>query len=705
MSDYNNCTNKRQEVSATEEPKCRSDAVTFLCARTASRSSPSEVSGPAGSSRSAPAPQTRVTTTEPAISSKKGKKKGKKYQKVDLASIAPDASSSAHRRSSRTPSGQPSAEALESQPQKKEGDLCDTASSSALKKFLRRVELPSSTKESQTVDYSAAVKGTNYQDKQVSQAKETPQTKIAQTKAETKTKENKESHDVPTKRSKSAKSNRKGKRRVARVDPVTGDEIPDEPQGSSSLPASNTSIADVEEGMKNIALDPSTDESSTAISTPPPRSQSSRRASSIHREKLSPIQEAAGDTDTDTKNLTSETRSLLTSTPKSSTTAWSNFGPQATPQSEGSTAASNDTGKKHPESSGELQTTTAIHTHPGSPAKSEQSTAQGSVSRQKPEGFFWQLDSHGFPCAKPGCDKRCNLWDGATVICPRCGPYSEIRYCCKEHLFEDVKYHWLYCGQMTFEHPCRESSIPRQVREGPIMVPCLHLYDAPERHRQAVRFSADSRAGDYFIFSDWVDFVEAGFPENNLDVRCPHRVVYTVKFDNPAEKDRFRRVLAICLFLTIDVHELVDYLFRLIRDKLRADDRAQDLEVQLKYQFQNEFSVTIQEGITGNRHACETDWNGKNRRNCPDAACRAEYRRLLGSPPGRGHGQLVDYLEGTYWILRTARTTHPSATNIAARMRGEGFDQVADEDQRVFRRGEEWDGAGSGEREIEGVNA
>ncbi|KAI9040977.1 uncharacterized protein KD926_007518 [Aspergillus affinis] len=721
MSDKDNFTDKQQGVSAVEEPKSRSDAVTLLRSRTVSRSSSSEASALADSSlqskaqgsagddlQSATAPQTQVTASEPATSSKKGKKKkSKKYKKVDLASIAPDA---AHRRSSRTPSSQPSAEIPESQPPKKGGDICDTASSSVLKETPQRVDIPPSARETKTVDYSAAVKETNYHDKHAAQAEKNPQTKSAQAKEAVNANEDKEAHEVPARRSKSSKSDKKGKRRVARVDPVTGDEIPEDAQGSSSFPASNTPIADIEEGMKGITLDSSTNESSatsSAISTPPSRpGQSSRRTSSIHREKLSPIQEAAGDIDADTKNLTSEARSLLTSTPKSSTTAWSSFGPQATSQSEGSTAESTETGNRRQE----VSVKSPRHTHPGSPAGGEQSTlaaasSQGSVSTQKPEGFFWQLDSHGFPCAKHGCDKRCNLWDGATVICPGCGPYSEVHYCCKEHMFEDVKYHWMYCGQMTFVHPCRESSIPRQVREGPIMIPCIHPYDAPERHRQAVRFSADTRAGDYFIFSDWVDYVEAGFPENTLDVRCPHRVLYAIKFDDPVEKDRFRRVLAICLFMTLDVHELVDFLFRLIRDKLRADGRDQELEVSLKYQFQTEFNVTIQETITGTRHACDTDWNGKNRRNCPDAGCRSEFRRLLGTPPGRGLGQMVDHLEGTYWILRTARTTHPSVTNIAARMRGEGFDQVADEDQRDFRRGDEWDGAGSGEREIEGINA
>ncbi|KAF7592853.1 hypothetical protein BBP40_012332 [Aspergillus hancockii] len=204
--------------------------------------------------------------------------------------------------------------------------------------------------------------------------------------------------------------------------------------------------------------------------------------------------------------------------------------------------------------------------------------------------------------------------------------------------------------------------------------------------------------------SNWADLVEASFPENNLSVRCSNRVIYFIKFDNADEKDRFRRVLATCLFMTIEVTELVDYLFRLIRDKLRSQVTPPDLETALKYQFHEEFCVTIQQHITGERHACVTDWDGRNRRNCSDPVCRAEYRRLLGSLGGKGHCQLIDHLEGTYWILRAARTTHPSVTDANARMQGEGFNYVADEDRREFRRGAGWDGAGTGDMEIEGIN-
>ena len=146
-------------------------------------------------------------------------------------------------------------------------------------------------------------------------------------------------------------------------------------------------------------------------------------------------------------------------------------------------------------------------------------------------------------------------------------------------------------------------------------------------------------------------------------------------------------------------------MFRLIRDNLRSKAIwTKDLDQALKYQLMQELSVQIQPHITGDRHACETDWNGKNRRACSDMVCRGEFRCFLGSLGGFGHRRLVDHLEASHWILRAARTTHTEVTQVEARMEGQGFEQVLDEDRRQFCRGTGWDGAGSGCMEIEGVN-
>ena len=179
---------------------------------------------------------------------------------------------------------------------------------------------------------------------------------------------------------------------------------------------------------------------------------------------------------------------------------------------------------------------------------------RGKITSKKPSNFFWQLDSHGFPCAKIGCSARCNLWDGATVICPKCGPYSETRYCSRAHLLQDIKAHWPICGQAVFSYPCKESTIPRDVREAPPLIPCLYGFDTPERHRQAVHFNMNHREGDYFIFSDWVDMVNKGAlkksdnDKEKVKLRCSSRIIHVVRFEDAQERDRFRRVLAAVLF-------------------------------------------------------------------------------------------------------------------------------------------------------------
>ncbi|KAA8648724.1 uncharacterized protein ATNIH1004_004609 [Aspergillus tanneri] len=708
----NSPDHKDHHKSAPEECKARSDAVTLLRSRTLTRLSPTESSCPVNSStqpqsqdpklddqQSATFINSPVVMMEPVLASKKGKKKkkSKKFRKLDLTQIEHELSPEDDTKPSPEAITPPGEQIPTNHPQNKRDGFCGT--SPFLAKYQSTLGLVPSSKleDTKTKDCSSA-NGAGPQSNDPNVADQGI---------------NKKTHEEPANELSLAASHKQGKRRVARVDPVTGDEISEAIQHphpclptneEKSLPSSHPvldqrGVEGISPGSGKTEICSDTEPAMTSPSTQPSRTgQSTRRSTIPMREKLSPIQETS-DAKAEGGISAAEAQRVLATTPKT----------------EKSDADSNDTKHRHRKNSNKSPAATASqgkvnHTHPASPSGSEQSTlaapsSRGSVSTQKPEGFFWQLDSHGLPCAKSGCEKRCNFWDGETVICPRCGPYSETRYCCKEHLFEDIKWHWLYCGQVTFEHPCRESSIPRTVRSGPPLVPCLHPYDTPERHRQAVHFSANARRGDYFIFSDWADFVEAGFPENNASVRCSHKIVYVVRFDDPDEKDRFRRVLAACLFMTIDVHELVDYLFRLIRDKLRSQAAPADMETALKHQFQAEYCVTIQPAITGERHACDTDWNGKNRRNCPDAACRAEYRRLLGSPGGRGHGHLVDHLEGTYWTLRAARTTHPSITSVTARMQGEGFDQVADEDQRVFRRGEGWDGAGTGDMEIEGINA
>jgi hypothetical protein len=87
-------------------------------------------------------------------------------------------------------------------------------------------------------------------------------------------------------------------------------------------------------------------------------------------------------------------------------------------------------------------------------------------------------------------------------------------------------------------------------------------WDTPERHRQAV-YHATNRSGDYFIFADWAEFLGAGQPVDDLAVRCSSEVVAVVKIRDPAEKDKFRRVLGMCLFgkCADDFSPIISYIY------------------------------------------------------------------------------------------------------------------------------------------------
>ena len=154
-----------------------------------------------------------------------------------------------------------------------------------------------------------------------------------------------------------------------------------------------------------------------------------------------------------------------------------------------------------------------------------------------------------FPCALEGCRVLCSLADEMSVVCPKCGPYSRIRYCGKQHLWDDAIVHWEHCGGYSLPYQCLAEPLPEEILAGPPMVPSFHGWDSPERHRQALWFSSAANQGDYFVFADSVlnQRESVGTPASHKPA-CSTRVVLPVRFDNLIQKDRFRRLLAICLF-------------------------------------------------------------------------------------------------------------------------------------------------------------
>ncbi|KAJ5779372.1 hypothetical protein N7457_007092 [Penicillium paradoxum] len=370
-----------------------------------------------------------------------------------------------------------------------------------------------------------------------------------------------------------------------------------------------------------------------------------------------------------------------------------------------------DTIPEHPSS--ETSSSHGVEGHNPSPREASNEEEQTPKAMQHGDigapssQMVLDLTTLAVPCAKPDCSAICGFKDGVSVICPKCGPYSMTRYCGKIHLWEDVKAHWAECSTHPIEQPCLTSSISADALVGPPLLPCLHQWDTPARHRQAVWFSSASERGDYFIFADWTDQMGAGDdPASHMRLRCSPQVALTVRFEDAEEKDRFRRCLAICLFAAVEHPALVDYLYRLIRDWMRAHSSwasENDVDGMLCDQMSREMGGNIHPARVGLRHACETEWVGANRRHCEDPTCATERPPVLLGNQGVGLGfrRVCEYLESKYWILRAHRATHPSVSDVGARTCGGGFSEVLTVDRRFFRRGEGWDGAGTGPLELE----
>lgn len=172
----------------------------------------------------------------------------------------------------------------------------------------------------------------------------------------------------------------------------------------------------------------------------------------------------------------------------------------------------------------------------------------GNIGAPAPEA---QVDfpTLGIVCEEKDCQVLCVLGDGVSVACPKCGPFSLVRYCGKNHLWEDAKRHWLNCTKQPVLEQHLAGLIPYDDLVGPPMLPSLHQWDSPERHRQALWFSSARDRGDYFVFAELDTPVNAAdAPASHAGRGCSPRIAHIVRFEDAEEKDRFRRCLAICLF-------------------------------------------------------------------------------------------------------------------------------------------------------------
>ncbi|KAJ5899693.1 hypothetical protein N7495_004437 [Penicillium taxi] len=315
-------------------------------------------------------------------------------------------------------------------------------------------------------------------------------------------------------------------------------------------------------------------------------------------------------------------------------------------------------------------------------------------------GFFYDLNYIGFKCAKENCDKQCAQGDSDTRICPACGPCSEVRYCSEDHLIMDIKAHFAKCGeygQSTFIHPCRMSTIRDEHIRGPPMLPAEFTEtDTVERHRQAVWFNCMHHYGDYFIFSDQYHQTVDALQGLHFVPLSELAVLFSGE-----ERDRFRRSLALAFLDGGKALELVEYVYRMIRDYFRKEGKwNSELEGQVHHQLAWELGYTLNPAELGLRHACAKDWFGAEGI-CRDEICKFE-RASHGYDESYGGLQKgCIRAESKNWLLRAARFTHPSGLSIQARTMGEGWGNMVPKiDRRQFHRGEGWDGFGSGPIEM-----
>lgn len=187
------------------------------------------------------------------------------------------------------------------------------------------------------------------------------------------------------------------------------------------------------------------------------------------------------------------------------------------------------------------------------PETPEDETPPTAMQTGSDEAHFmqahWNLFRATIPCSKDGCSSQCSLMDGTSVVCPGCGPFSLVRYCGKQHLWEAASDHWFECGTFTLVHPVAVGNLPKEILMGPPILPNIQRWDGPARHRQALWFASSQNQGDYFLFDEAASPKDvADQPASHEWLGCSSRTKISIWFAKPHEKDRFRRVLAVCLF-------------------------------------------------------------------------------------------------------------------------------------------------------------
>lgn len=232
---------------------------------------------------------------------------------------------------------------------------------------------------------------------------------------------------------------------------------------------------------------------------------------------------------------------------------------------------------------------------PSTDQQIQPSQAQPSSSTQTRQHLI-QFDTYQWLCRNQECRKSTSPYDGSTVICPRCGPYSLVRYCSKKCLFEDLLIHWgAECGEYPLTQKADLLTIERRQINILPALPDLDNINRPERHRQLVRHSLDNTTADYFIFSDWLQWRAEGFPLPWPPTKICSGIVlvplnFTTAGSSVPNKLFFTRLLRLCFLVPVTRADMTYALFKMIRGRLDELGLATaDALNCLTWQFKHEF--------------------------------------------------------------------------------------------------------------------
>ena len=198
-------------------------------------------------------------------------------------------------------------------------------------------------------------------------------------------------------------------------------------------------------------------------------------------------------------------------------------------------------------------------------------------------------------CRLPSCGQPCQTTTTSTHTCPNCGPFSAVRYCSKDHLYEDLRRHYVAeCRACTTNITPSASSlglttlpIRPYLHPGPGIIPTI------ERHRQAVYYSTEEHIS-YHVFDD-LSAASVLLRPQIIAARGTGTLLHSVTFHDPSLSYFGLWVARYLVYgaTTLEAQEMCERMMVLVRRKC-MDDGMWDEEFVTR--------LCMQVG-------CEVDWS------------------------------------------------------------------------------------------------